>query len=335
MTVPGSTAPRAPVPAETEAPLPGDTDVLPFPPRTHGLGAPQRSFFDSAFPMLLQGSAVAAAILAASGCVTVTSASLHDNAGVRLARSTLFPPLAIDEDQEAGLLRAAHQSGTIVELSPGLPGAATLLTIHGINAAPNTVEPLNVRGIQQGERVLTFAYDDRYSRLTDTSGALAQELSTWMKEHPGQPLAIQAHSMGGRIVLGSLHQLHTRGELSSPIDLTLLAPPLAGYGSANGARMLPDFLARVFGGAMPGKDMGTNSDYQHMLETLELPSSVKIRIYLAADDTIAKPDSPTNVLIAPRLGARLFRVEGAHHTSVVNRVVSPDPKGIIDITPTP
>lgn len=315
-------------------PEPADLDG-PRPPRTHTLGGGSRSPVETFLPLLAQGSVVAATLLGATGCVTISSAYPPDTAGDRLARATLFSPRTIDEAHETSILQGAKGRGVLVELSPGKVGGATLVTIHGINAAPDTIQPLHDRALHDGDRVLTFVYDDRHSRLTDASRALAGELGTWLKEHPGQPLRIQAHSLGGRVALGALHRLNTDGALSSPIELTLLAPPLAGYASANGARLLPDFLARAIGGAMPGKDLGTNSDYQRMLETLELPSSVSVRIYVASGDTIAAPDSPTNVKIARRLGARLFRVEGAEHTNVVGRVASGDPTGIVDISPTP
>lgn len=307
----------------------------PRPPlRAHTLSAP-KSTFQSLLPLLQPGSVVAATVLGATGCVTVSTAYAPDLKAELLTSATLFSPRAITEEHEASILRGAHGRGVLVELSPGALGATTLVTIHGINAAPDTIQPLHERAQHDGARVLTFVYDDRHSRLTDASRSLAGELATWMKEHPGQPLRIQAHSLGGRVALGALHRLNAEGALKSPVELTLLAPPLAGYASANGARFLPDFLARAIGGAMPGKDLGTNSDYQRMLEALELPSSVSAHIYLAAGDTIAAPDSPTNVKIAQHLRARLFWVEGAEHTSVVGRVASGDPAGIVDISPPP
>jgi len=296
-------------------------------PRAHVVFPRVSSPMEKLVPMLVQGSAVAATLIGASGCVSIANAQENTTD----AREALFGP--IDEAGEARILARTSTIGTLVEVNAGDPGAATRVTIHGINAAPDTVEPLNARGVKRGDRVLTFAYDDRHSRLSETSAVLARELGEWMKSNPGERLIIEAHSMGGRVLLGALNELNARGELTGPVDVTLIAPPLAGYRSANGSRMLPGFIARAIGGAMPGKDMGTSSDYQKMLESLTLPSSVKTTIYVAANDTIAMPDSPTNVAIARNLGARFFRVDGAGHDDVIGRVVSGDRDGIVDLTP--
>ncbi|MBI2377199.1 MAG: alpha/beta hydrolase [Deltaproteobacteria bacterium] len=301
------------------------------PPRSRGDFV--RSSTPKLVPLLVHGSAAAASLLGATGCAELAHANLIDPLEAQRLADDALLRAPIDEAREATLLERAGSTGALIELSAGGPGAPTLVTIHGINGAPDSVDPLNDRGVDKGERVLTFAYDDRHSRLTTTSNLLARQLSEWMSSHPGETLRIEAHSMGGRIALGALGKLQASGQLSGPVELVLIAPPLAGYGSANGARMLPAFFARLIGGAMPGKDMGTRSGFQKMLERLRLPENVKSTIYVASDDTIASPESPTNAKIARNLGARLIRVDGADHDSVISRVASGDTTGFVDITP--
>ena len=230
----------------------------------------------------------------------------------------------VDETQERGIVGGINRQGRMVQLTPGQPGQSrnvAVVTVHGINASPDHVAPLAHQAAQNGQEVHTFAYDDQFRRLRNSSADMAHELGTWMDRNPGQPLQIRAHSMGGRVALGALAQLQQEGRLQGrPVNLDLIAPPLGGYHSADWARLdFADALGDSIPGMRPGKDMGTNSDFQLRLENLRLPENVTTRILLGDGDTVVDPNLPGFRRIAQNLRAQTIVVPGADHDSIVGR----------------
>lgn len=225
----------------------------------------------------------------------------------------------VDETRESEIVGGNNRPGRLVQLAQGRNGAT--VTVHGINASPDHVGPLSQQAAQQGREVHTFAYDDRFRRLRDSSADLAQELGTWMDRNPGQPLNLRAHSMGGRVALGALAQLQEEGRLRGrPVHLDLIAPPLGGYQAADWARMdFTDALGASVPGMRPGKDMGTGSDFQQRLENLRLPENVTTRILVGDRDTVVDPNLPGFRRIAQNLRAQLIQVPGADHETIVAR----------------
>ena len=225
-----------------------------------------------------------------------------------------------NEAQEGQLLGGSNQPGRLVPLMQGRNGA--VMTIHGVNAAPDAVSSLAEPGVRSGQEVYTFAYDDRFRRLTDSSQDLAGQLAQWMERNPGQPLTLRAHSMGGRVTLGALALLQEQGRLSGRnIQLDLVAPPLGGYGAANWARA--DFTGAL--GALipvlrPGRDMGTGSAFQEQLENLRLPQNVRTRIFLGGRDQVVDSSLPGFQRIQRNLGAQLIRLPEADHNTILQQV---------------
>lgn len=227
-----------------------------------------------------------------------------------------------DETQEQRLVGGSNQPGRLIPLMQGNHGA--VMTIHGINASPQNVDALAQPGVQNGREVHTFAYDDRFRRLSDSSADLARELGQWMARNPGQPLTLRAHSMGGRVTLGALALLQDQGQLEGrPVRLDLVAPPLGGYQAANWARAdVTGLVGSLVGGMRPGLDMGTDSGFQQRLENLRLPSNVQTRIFVGENDSVVDPTLPGFQRIAQNLRARTFQIPGADHNSIVESVAN-------------
>jgi pimeloyl-ACP methyl ester carboxylesterase len=255
--------------------------------------------------------------LGLSACASVQA----PRAGVEqgLARATVGAP--IDEAREQSLIGGHDRPGRIVELARGAPGRPATLTIHGINASPADVEALTEAARSGGGAVATFAWDDRHRRLTDSARDLAGELEAFVAAHPGAPLRIDAHSMGGRVAVAALGELAARGGLEGvPVTLRLIASPLGGLESANGARHAPGFLGGLIGGLRPGIDMGTTSEFQRGLEAITLPRSVRVEVHLGGADPIASPDDAALRRVAARLGADVVVAPGRDHVGMVDHV---------------
>ena len=227
------------------------------------------------------------------------------------------------EAQEKALLGGKNQPAQLVQLNQGnRPGA--VVTVHGINAAPDHVDPLSKQASKSGKEVYTLAYDDRFRSLTDNSRDLAQGLDKWMQANPGEPLTIRAHSMGGRVALAALDQLDDSGKLKGrKVELDLIASPLGGYASANMARTdITGTAGALIPGVRPGKDMGTTSAFQKELESTQLPSNVRTRIFTGDQDTIVDASMPGFHKIASNLRAQWIPIAGADHDSIVARVAN-------------
>jgi len=227
--------------------------------------------------------------------------------------------LSINEDMEGALIHGANHQGKMIHVHRGTRGSDTLFTVHGIMAAPDTLDSIHEQAAEKGGEVNTFAYDDKYRRLTDSSRDLAEGFSGWMRDNPGRPLNIVAHSMGSRITLGALQKLDASRQLEDrQVNLSLLAPALGGYKAANLAQAAPSFLAGIFKGAVPGKDMGTESYFQTMLESNKLPDNVRTTIFQGTDDTTVDEQSEGYRRIAGNLNAEIVMVEGAGHDTIID-----------------
>ncbi len=224
-----------------------------------------------------------------------------------------------NEAQERELLGGTNQPGRLIPLVQGRNGA--VVTIHGVNAAPGAVDSLAEPGVRTGQEVHTFAYDDRFRRLGDSSRDLAGQLAEWMDRNPGQPLSLRAHSMGGRVTLGALSVLQEQGRLGGRrINLDLVAPPLGGFSAANWARAdVTGVLGRVIPVLRPGQDMGTSSGFQEQLEALRLPANVRTRIFVGGRDEVVDPNLAGFQRIQRNLGAELIRLPEADHNTILEQ----------------
>jgi pimeloyl-ACP methyl ester carboxylesterase len=225
-----------------------------------------------------------------------------------------------NEAQEREILGGRNQPGRLVPLMQGRNGA--VVTIHGVNSAPEAVNSLAEPGVRSGQEVHTFAYDDRFRRLGDSSRDLAGQLGEWMERNPGKPLTLRAHSMGGRVTLGALGLLQEEGRLEGRrINLDLVAPPLGGYGAANWARA--DFTG-VLGGVVPvlrpGRDMGTSSGFQEQLESLRLPANVRTRIFVGGRDEVVNPNLDGFQRIQQNLRAQVIHLPEADHNTILQQL---------------
>src|SRR5262245_56585602 len=214
-------------------------------------------------------------MLGLAGC-----AALRPATGLR---ETEPSTAVLDEASEQAILEGDGNRGRLVALSDGIPGMGATITGHGVNAAPSDLQPLHESAVRRGRRLLTFAYDDRFRRLRDSSRELAWAIAQDQREHGDGRLTIEAHSMAPRIAVSALDALMTdrawRGNLEGRLSLRLIAPALGGSRAANLARLAPPGLAQAIGGVVPGIDMGTNSAFQVGLETADFPPGVATDIY--------------------------------------------------------
>lgn len=224
----------------------------------------------------------------------------------------------ITEADERAILGELNTPGKMVDLG-GDPRNGLALTIHGINGAPQDVDPLSRHSLGGNAQTRTYAYDDNYRRLTDTAADLSGQMEGWLRDNPGRPLTLHAHSMGSRVAVAALDDLNKKGLLEGrPVEFNMVAPPLGGYASANGARMAPDFLGGVIKNLRPSKDMGTTSDFQEGLEAARLPDNVKVRVFTAGKDTVVDYDNPHFKTIVDNLRAQVIPLPEADHVNAVD-----------------
>lgn len=193
------------------------------------------------------------------------------------------------------------------------------LSVHGINGAPEEVQPLIDHAVAEGQTTMTFCYDDRFGRLTDSSKALAEQVSRLIDENPGRPLEFSAHSMGSRVALAALDHLNRQGKLTMPVTLRMVAPTLGGYSSANFATLAPDFIGKLIAGVQPGKDMGSTSQFQRDLEEIRLPENVAVIVFTAGRDEVVEPRGERFDRIIENLGARVVHLPDADHMSAIEQ----------------
>jgi len=230
----------------------------------------------------------------------------------------------LDETQERSAVASNGGKAKLVDIAKATRAEAPhVITVHGINDNPTSVGAFAERAVAHGSGVQTLAYDDNYTRLTDTSEAMSDQLGAWMKKNPGKDLTLNAHSMGGRVALGALANLKEEGLLSDrKIELNLVATPLQGYEAADTARIVPSFIAGGIKNVNPGKDMGADSDFQERIENVQLPSNVKTRVYVGTDDDIVDSSAPEFKRVTDKLGAEVIRMNGATHNDAVTEAVN-------------
>ncbi len=257
-------------------------------------------------PVAIHGAMVGAGIVSST---LISSASAP--------RVALPDVQNVSEHREREVIGGRDRPGHMVPIAEGDPTRGLFFTVHGINDDPDSCRPLSEAAATSGGPVYTFAYDDRYRSLEDSSFDLAGEIEAQLGQAP--EMTISGHSMGARVSLGALKLLQDRGELASagPITLNLVAPVLAGFPSANGAMWAPHFIDHLIGGVQPGRGMGTHSPFQEMVEGLRLPANVRVHIFAGSKDTMVDHLNPSFLSIAHNLEAELTVLEGADHNSSV------------------
>jgi len=253
-----------------------------------------------------------AVVLSATGCLGGAS-TMPRAADARLT-------LRMDEQTETALLAANGQRGRFVLLDEGRPGTPTVITVHGINAAPDALQPLHDAALRRGARLLTFAYDDQRRRLGLSSAELAWQLIAERQRQPQRRLVIQAHSMGARITVAALSIVASFARHLGPVELVLVAPLLEGVSAANLAQVSPALVAPLIPGVLPGADIGTRSDFQKALAGAHFPPTITTHIYVGDRDEIVAPRDPRFVTVAANLRATVTVVLDADHESILRRV---------------
>lgn len=226
-------------------------------------------------------------------------------------------PISFDELSESRLIAGKNAPGVLVSTHVAEGSARTRISVHGVNASPEDLGPLLHLGAERGENASTFAYDDRFRRLEHSAADLATGLAEWRAANPEQTLVIDAHSMGGRVVLAALAKIPNL-ETFGPIELNLVAVPLAGYGSANWSKLTPGFLRDAIPVARPSLDMGSRSRFQKGLDRLVLPDNVRTTIYVAGKDDVVEGGDAHPTHMVKNLRAKVVHVPEAGHVSILS-----------------
>jgi alpha/beta hydrolase family protein DUF900 len=227
---------------------------------------------------------------------------------------------SIPEANERAMLKARGGRAHLVQLNKGRAQGHTV-TIHGINASPDSVKSLSQNSIDKRQSVHTLVYDDQKTGLDKTSSELAAELTKLQRKFPGQPLTIRAHSMGGRLAVDALRKMQEGGVLGeSRVNLEMTNPVIGGTKSANSAKYAPDFVAPLIPGVVPGKDMGTDSAFQARLETTQLPKTVRTTTYVGTHDPLVNADDPHFKAVHDGLNGRVRSVVNGDHDSSIEAV---------------
>lgn len=225
---------------------------------------------------------------------------------------------AMDEAFERDLV-GKNKPGVLVPLSDGEPDAPLRVSVHGINASPDSVGALSRGAVESGAKASTFAYDDNFRRLGDVSNDLAGQLEQQLKDNPDRPLIIDAHSMGTRVSLVAIDELNKRGALEGrQVELNLIAPPLDGVKGAGWSYASPPGLGALVPNIRPGKDMASGGAFQRRIDDVELPENVRVRVFTGGQDDIVREDSEKFQQLADRFaGAEQHHFESADHDSVI------------------
>ncbi len=229
----------------------------------------------------------------------------------------------INKAQEMRILGGTNQPAKLVRLAEGQPGKGATISIHGANGKPEDLKVWDQLAQSEGQEVHTLAFDDMQRRLRDNSQDLAKHMHQWLQANPGQPLHLQAYCMGARIALGALAELQKDGKMpSSPIQVTLLAPPLAGIPSADWAQL---DIGGLFGALIPGVrigyDMGPSSSFQKQLDQLKLPDNVRTRILIGSEDAVVNAADADFQRLAKSLGAQVEILPGVDHNNIAQRAI--------------
>jgi alpha-beta hydrolase superfamily lysophospholipase len=172
------------------------------------------------------------------------------------------------------------------------------------------------KAIDGGGTVKAFVYDNKFRRLEDSSRDLASAIATWMDDHPGPALRVTAHSMGGRVALGALAILKGNGRLTGDLELNLIASPIAGMKSAILSQLAPGFLPWI----RPSRGMASVSKFQGVIDRLELPTNVKVNIFVGDKDEVFKHSTKKYGDLVEQLHATLTVFANATHMGVLDEV---------------
>ncbi|MCI0442567.1 alpha/beta hydrolase [bacterium] len=229
---------------------------------------------------------------------------------------------SVNETRETGIVDAKKGAGHLVPLKDGKPDRPMTVTVHGIAASPDTVRPLSNRAAKAGDAVKTFAYDDTGRTLKQSSTELANEMGRWLKENPGRPLRIDAHSMGGRIALDAVDQLNKKGLLKGrQVELNLVASPINGGGALETSAFIAS-KTPVVGGltAIPyikqGPEMARPSDFQKGLDQIKFPPNVKVRVFTGGEDGKVDRDEKFDAMCKQLNAERVHFPKADHDTAV-------------------
>jgi triacylglycerol esterase/lipase EstA (alpha/beta hydrolase family) len=227
---------------------------------------------------------------------------------------------SVNEESERGILKANGGEARLVQLSKGR-ARGNVVTVHGINASPDSVKSLSQNSANKGKSVHTLVYDDRKTGLDKTSTEFATALAKLQAQSPGQPLTIRAHSLGGRIAVDALRKMKDSGVLGdSKVELEMTNPVIGGLDSANSAKFAPGIVAPLIPGVAPGKDMGTNSEFQQRLETTQLPKNVKTTTYVGTNDHLVKTEDPHFKAVQDGLNGKVVSVPNEDHDATIEAV---------------
>lgn len=226
--------------------------------------------------------------------------------------------LVVDERTERALVEANQGSGRLVMLHRAQQPVGTTVTVHGMDAAPDAMQPLHDRAARADRDVLTFVYDDQHSSLRASARVLAEELRALRHRQAG-PLSIEAHSMGARLTLTALWYLDHRVQDHGTVELSLIAPTLEGFDIADKVAFTPVVFGGI-GGLRPSMDMGSRSTMQTVLDDILLRGDVTTRIYVGGLDDLVDHEHDRFINIADRLEAEIIRVANVGHADMVGEV---------------
>jgi pimeloyl-ACP methyl ester carboxylesterase len=267
----------------------------------------------------------AALLLACGGLMTDTAPAqtrLHPpegraiNPGELQAAASGRQPASIDGGFERKLLKETHGHGTFVDVQTGAADKPTTIFVHGIPGAASSLSGVIQRAIDAGGTVKAFAYDNKFRSLEDSSRDLASSIETWMDDNPGRPLRVAAHSAGGRLALGALAILERDGRLTGDVELNLIASPIAGVKSAIFSLLAPGFLPWI----RPSRGIASVSRFQGVIDRLELPSNVKVNIFVGDKDDVFKHSTKKYTDLVEKLHATLKVFANATHMSILDEV---------------
>ena len=232
------------------------------------------------------------------------------------AASDLVTPESLNRVSERIAVKKAHGRGTLIDVHTGRDGRPTVIAVHGIAGQPSDLAPLIQKAIDAGDTVKAFAYDDKFRSLENSSLDLALAIEEWGNVQPTGSLRIDAHSMGGRVAIGAVAILTTRGALTNSVELNLIAVPLAGIARANLVRLLPRFLPWI----RPLNGMASSSRYQRMIDHLQLPSTVEVNVFAGDQDTVFTHSTKKYRALVRVLHRTLHVFPNATHMSTVEEV---------------
>jgi pimeloyl-ACP methyl ester carboxylesterase len=225
-------------------------------------------------------------------------------------------PASIDSVFERKLLKETHGHGTLVDVHTGTTDRPTTVFVHGMPGAASSLTGVIQQAVDAGGTVKAFAYDNKFRSLEDSSRDLARSIETWMADNPARMLRITAHSMGGRVALGALAILQRDGRLTGDVELNLMASPIAGVKSAMFSLLAPGFLPWI----RPSRGIASVSQFQKVIDRLELPSNVTVNIFVGDKDDVFKHSTKQYGRLVERLHATLKVFANATHMGVLDEV---------------